>query len=362
MTTAVIALTGQGLLTAKRVMEWLTLQGKGSVHIYLPEKLSGLAEVGPEEEIIFYQGPLGEELAKIFQQYRVLICIMALGIVVRIIGPLAVNKGEDPAVVVMDEKSQFAISVLSGHLGGANELTGQLAEALGATAVVTTATDVQGKRAIDALARQWDMAIEPLAVIKAVNGALLENKEIPVYYEGELPEALPEPYRARPFNTGEDQAELTPMVYITNKVILSSGEGNLFLRPKNLVVGVGCRRGCPVTRVKGAIQEVLTGAGLSLKSIRALATVEIKRDEEAITEAARQLGVEVKYFSTEAINDFWVQAEEANIPLIYSDFVKQQIGVSGVCEPTALMAWPGARLIVPKTNYQGVTVAVAEVS
>ncbi|MHB8172271.1 MAG: cobalamin biosynthesis protein, partial [Thermincolia bacterium] len=123
-----------------------------------------------------------------------------------------------------------------------------------------------------------------------------------------------------------------------------------------------CRRGCPLARVQGAIEEVLSRAGLSMQSIKALATVDIKRDEEAITEVAHQLGVEVKYFSTEAINDFWVQARESEISLSYSDYVQQQIGVGGVCEPTALMAWPGARLVVPKTSYQGVTVAVAEVN
>ncbi|MHB8172659.1 MAG: cobalamin biosynthesis central domain-containing protein, partial [Thermincolia bacterium] len=228
MSTAIIVLTAQGVKTAKRAKDHLTLQGSDPIHLYLPEKLMGLLEAG---EARVYQGPLREVVEKIFHQYRALICVMALGIVVRLIGPLAANKGEDPAVVTLDEKGQFVISVLSGHLGGANQLAGQLAEALGATAVITTATDVQGKTAIDVLARQWGMGIEPLASIKIVNGALLEDKQVTVFHEGDLPGALPESYLAIPFSSGENREGLVPTVYISNKIIPSAGERTLFLRP-----------------------------------------------------------------------------------------------------------------------------------
>jgi len=361
MVTAVLALTREGLVTAKKVRDALAIQGDYPVHLYLPEKMVNLVEHN-QEGVFLYKVPLKEQIPHLFSTYRALICVMALGIVVRLVGPLARDKGEDPAIVVLDEKGRFVISVLSGHLGGANELTIKLAEALSAQPVITTATDVQGKLAVDVLAQRWDMAIEPQDNIKVINSAVLDGQQVTVFYEESLPENLPDPYVSISMNQGVFWNQSQKGVYITNKVLNIESKESIFLRPKNLVVGVGCRRGCPVSRVQGAITKIFQEKGLSLKSIKALATVDIKRDEAAITETARDWGIPVMYFSAEAINDFWIQALEAGILLSYSEYVQQQIGVGGVCEPTALMSWPGARLIVPKTSYQGVTVAVTEVS
>ena len=173
-----------------------------------------------------------------FQDCDALVFVMAMGIVVRTIAPLIRSKDKDPAVIVLDQNGTFAISLLSGHLGGANYLTKRIAAAIQAQPVITTATDVQGVLSFDEVAKQNDLCIENLEELKYISGALLDGKTIDLY--SELP--LQTPYFCALINVTETPTAPYRVVISSNIYPPEEDVHTLFLRPKNLVIGIGCKR------------------------------------------------------------------------------------------------------------------------
>lgn len=263
--------------------------------------------------------PVAQWAREAFAACDALLFIGACGIAVRAIAPLVRDKTTDPAVVVMDEGGNFVIPILSGHIGGANDLARQVAEKTGATPVVTTATDVRGVPAIDVWAVKNDCAIENPHVIRPVTAALLADKPVGVMIT---------------------ERTLTPPYPVT-----------LRLRPRTLAVGVGCKRNTDPEHLETAILSFLEKCGVSLLSVKSLATIDRKKDETAILRFCEKYRLTLNIFTAEELS-----ATEG--VFAHSDFVQKTVGVGCVCEPAAVRATSG-RLLMGKTAFEGVTLALA---
>ncbi|WP_224959961.1 cobalt-precorrin 5A hydrolase [Geomonas subterranea] len=299
-------------------------------------------------------------LARLWPDYDGLVCIMATGIVVRSIASLLQGKDRDPAVVVMDDAGRFAISLLSGHLGGANALAAQCTGVAGATAVITTATDVNDLPSFDMLAHENGWRIEDLSRVKVLNALLLEGREIAVVdptgkvadYCGGRGKLL--------FLRDLDhaaQSGASGRVVVTNRV-LPSGldlERTLVLRPVDLCLGIGCNRGTGADEIESVISRHLAQLSLSEGSIKCLASAEAKADEEGLLIYAREKGIPLIFFSSEELNC-------VSVPSPPSEHAFAAIGARGVAEPAALLASKGGRLLLNKVKDGNVTLAIGQLS
>jgi cobalt-precorrin 5A hydrolase len=327
------------------------MKGLDGVDLYMSERLAGDEVSGLRFK------SLKVKLAESFTQYKGHIFIMATGIVVRMIASLIRDKTIDPAVVVLDEKASHCISLLAGHLGGANALARQIGGIVGAEPVITTATDVNDLPSIDLIAEQSEMIIENTDAIKIINMALLEEKRIEILDPyGLLKNALPvstlTPALSSPLNgEGSGQDKDQPMIYVGDEIraITSSC---LILRPGVLVAGIGCNRGTDKEEIKRCLYDVFRKHQLSPKSLFALATIDIKKNEAGLIELAQALDIPILFYSSEALN----RTEGIKTP---SSLVERHTGARSVCEAAALLGARTDRLLVPKECAKNVTVAVA---
>ena len=280
------------------------------------------------------------EMETLFARHDALIFICAAGIAVREIAPYVISKTEDPAVLVLDDRGHYVIPILSGHIGGANALAKQVAALIGATPVITTATDVNGKFACDAWAAEHNCAISSMPLAKDVSAAILTG-DIPVASEFSLPKKLPEDL------IKDGSGELGIYIGIQTKEPFAK---TLRLIPRIVTLGVGCRHGIPEETISAAITEALEQHQIDVRAVCRIASIDVKRDEPGLLACAEQLDVPAVFFSAEELNDVPGDFEE-------SAFVKQTVGVGNVCERAAVCA--GGRLIVRKTAVNGVTVAAA---
>jgi cobalt-precorrin 5A hydrolase len=284
-----------------------------------------------------------------------LICIMATGIVVRHLAPVLQGKAVDPPVVVVDEGGQFAISLLSGHLGGANELARSIGELIGATPVITTATDVQGLPALDVLGPRLGLQLENLKAVKEIHMALLRGQKIIVVDSGNvLREALTDYQKLFELLPESDDfmRKPGPAAYVGNREY-QWPEGWLRLRPRNLMAGVGCNKGTSAAEILEFIEATFKRYQISLLSLHTLATIVDKQDEPGLKAAAARLGVNFTCYTKEDLQHIPVPNPSAT--------VERFMGVASVCEAAALKAAATQTLLVPKQKSANVTLAVAEV-
>jgi cobalt-precorrin 5A hydrolase len=339
----ILALTPQGAALARRLS--LGLPG---AECRLPRTLAGDAE-----DLAFAR--LSDAFREAFEQGENLVCIMAAGIVVRLLAPYLEDKATDPAVVVVDEAGRFAVSLLSGHLGGANKLARRVAKVLGGTPVITTASDVEGLPALDLLAVEHGLTIENLPEVRPVQMALLEGQPVRVVDpQGYLAEPVAE-YPERFFPEPDLDRALAgrgPTVYVGFRERSWPPEW-LRLRPRNLVAGMGCHQGTPAEELIEFIKQTFKQEGLSLLSLKALATIAAKKEEPGLRMAAWSLGVELIWFTA-------TELEGIRVPHP-SPQVARHMGVASVSEAAALKAG-GVELIVPKRKSANATLAVARVA
>ena len=305
-----------------------------------------------------------ERLADAFRDLwggcRALICIMATGIVVRHLAPLLRHKAVDPAVVVLDERGQFAISLVSGHLGGANQLACDVAAITGGQAVITTASDVQNQPALDLIAQEAALEVENPTLLARVARALLEGEEIWVFDpEQRLLPHLAEITGIAWLSREELDAGGVPADRLgiwVSEDLLPSAAKSLLMRPRNLVVGVGCNRGTQAEEILALIHKLFTDSALALNAIRNLASIDLKKDEPGLLKAALVLQRPVRFYPRD-------QLETMNVPHP-SATVEYHIGVASVCEAAALLSAADqgqARLLVGKHKTANATVAIARV-
>lgn len=275
-----------------------------------------------------------------FASSEILVFVGSCGIAVRKIAPYVHDKRTDPAVVCVDELGTFAIPLLSGHIGGANALARKIAEALHATAVITTATDINRRFSVDTWATEHGCAIGSMKLAKAVSAAILE-RDIPL--KSDFPIAGTLPNGVISGETGNIGIYLT----VTDK---EPFENTLRLTPKVLHLGIGCRRGIEKEAVERAVAQVFQENGLDFRAVKCAASIDLKQDEEGLLSFCKEQNIPIRFYTAEELTalpgDFTP-----------SPFVQKVTGVDNVCERAALLG--ADHLIVKKTACHGVTVAVA---
>ena len=345
---AIWALTPKGADLAKRIAVRLA-----------PADCFVSAKIAALEEPVSRFTNFGKTISKYFEQYPTHIFIMAAGIVVRTIAPHLIHKTKDPAVVVMDEAGQFAISLISGHLGGANDLARKAAKVTCGQAVITTATDVNHLPAIDVLSKEKQLKIINPSAIKIVNMALITCRQITIYdpyrlFEGQ---AWPLAPSILPHDLLKDQisAKLNDAfagVLIDDRKWPELKQTVLILRPDTLTVGVGCNRHTPACEMIALLETTLNRFNLSKSSIGALASVDIKADEQGLLDLAAELNLNLILYSREELD----QVKHVPTPSV---MVKKHLGVNSVCEAAAILGSGMGTLIVPKHKTQNATIAIA---
>lgn len=282
---------------------------------------------------------------ELWKEYKNLIFIMAAGIVVRTIAPLLKDKKTDPAVVVLDEKGRFAISLLSGHLGGANRFAGEIAGFLGGEAVITTASDINGMTSIDIWARDNNLTIEDWNQLPAVSSRLLKKGSLKVYSEADL--LLPPDFSA---TADSDSAD----ILITNKNgYYGKKRGQFIMRPGNIVVGFGCNSNTQAEEIEDVVNKIFDENNLSFSSIHSIATLDKKGKELGLIAFAGKHNIRVSIFTPEELNRVkGISRSEAAF---------RATGANAVAEPAALLAAGAGRLLLNKQKSGNVTIALAKI-
>ncbi|MEE4240398.1 MAG: cobalamin biosynthesis protein [Desulfopila sp.] len=269
------------------------------------------------------------------------VCIMASGIVVRTLAPLMQDKRSDPAVLVLDEQGKHVISLLSGHLGGANALARQIAAITGGSAVITTASDTLGLVALDLWAAQQHLRCDSNQVLTKASAKLVNNGSLALYSETAIEELPPGLIAV------DCEAEADLLVSHRN---ISTDKP--LLHPANLVVGIGCNRNTPLEEFEEALAELFRDAVFSPLAIRNLASIDVKNDEEGLLLFARKNGWPITFFSRRQINTVTgVSISKAAV---------KAVGAIGVAEPTALLSAQTSTLLTRKKKWQNITMAVAQ--
>lgn len=273
----------------------------------------------------------------IFRKYNALVFVGACGIAVRAIAPYIRDKSKDPAVVSVDEKGDFVIPILSGHIGGANDLAKKIAELTSGTAVITTATDINDKFSVDSFAVKNNLYIGDIKLIKEISSRVLEGQKIGLYTDYEL-ENIPDYFT--------DTAQAGICISDEDKKPFRI---TLNLKPKNVILGIGCKKNCE--NVEESILAFLKVNSVSVYSLYAVATVDIKKDERGIVDFCEKYDLPLLTFSAQLL------AEIAG-DFTSSEFVKKTVGVDNVCERAVCAA--GAHLYVNKTPLSGTALALGK--
>lgn len=331
MVIRVCAFTKQGRQTAEKLLEKMP-----SLHLKWRENES-----------------LQEWTGEAFADHQPILFVGACGIAVRAIAPFVQDKLTDSPVLVMDEKGKHIIPILSGHMGGANELACQLAEAIGAEPVLTTATDVNHIFAVDIFAKKNGLRIENREGIRYVSDKLLRGQQVVVQLdeafqfqikETELPEGLV-------LSDGQKRSDLSPDLVISliqNKTRKSPDA--LYLTVKPYVLGLGCKKGKSLAELRNFVEHHVMEE--QIRDCYAIASIDLKAEEIGLQELAQYYGIPLITYSSEELSQVEGTFSE-------SDFVKETTGVGSVCERAAVCLGKG-RLLQRKIAEDGMTLAIAE--
>lgn len=357
---ALIAITKHGAVHAARLRDMLPgsevfVGGKGRDH--LPPELSSGATL--------FEGGLVDFAAKIWSRYDGHVLFVSLGAVVRVIAPLLRDKHVDPAVVVVDDQARFAISVLSGHIGGANSLARRVAEALGATPVVTTASDVNKTVPVDLLGRELGWTIEDQRNVTSVSASVVNEEPVAVVQTaGESnwwKEPLPKNLHPVSMADATDAKFRAALVITDGPVPEEVRKKAVVYRPRSLVAGMGCDIGAAPEDAERFLLETLAKHGLSVLSVRGLATLDRKRDEPAFLHLCGKYGWPLETFTKDELNTV------VDLPNP-SQKVFKYAGTFGVSEPASMISAGRAagngglgELVVPKQKANMLTLAVSRV-
>ncbi len=335
--TAILYITGNGLNLAQR-----------------------LKELYPDARLLKFKP---ETVSELWDDCRNLIFIMAAGIVVRTIASLIKDKKTDPAVVGLDEKGKFAISLLSGHSGGANKVAKEIANFLGGEAVITTASDVNNMTPVDLWAEENDLVIENRELFPHVVARFINNGALRLFTEIEI--EIPDDFLrvAEPrfgdvliTNKKDVYLDRSPCTYVEAEESIRACrvKDQVYLRPRNLVIGIGCNRGTLRDEIEEAVKGTLDEHNLSLSSIESVATIDKKADEPGLIAFAEKYELKINTFTPEELNSV------AGVPK--SEAALRATGAIGVAAPAALLSSGADKLIIPKQKRGNVTVAVAELN
>ena len=334
MNIAVFSLTENGRQLSARTADVLCSEHKVSRYCFHKHT--------DDNSAVFWN--MGSMVGRLFERSDAFIFVCACGIAVRAVAPLLGTKADDPAVIVMDDSGNFVIPVLSGHIGGANRLAEIIAEALGSTAVITTATDTGGRFSPDSFAVANGLIITDLTAAKEIASDVLDDKKIGFFSEydhGGLPDELTE------FGVCRSG------IYVGDSKDIKPFDVTLQLIPKNIVLGIGCKRGSSSEVIGSTVREILAEAGIDIARVREAATIELKADEAGLLEFCGSIDVPLRFCTAEELMSVKGDFEA-------SDFVLETTGADNVCERSAVFC-SGGKLVLHKRARDGVTVAAAEI-
>ncbi|GAA0224131.1 cobalt-precorrin 5A hydrolase [Metaclostridioides mangenotii] len=405
--TVILAITENGRNLAIKVSDLL-----GGCDIYFKKSKSSISkefftenvkdlkcekDSNSKNNFFIIEKSFKEFVGDVFAKYENIVFIMATGIVVRSIAPYIESKFYDPAVLVMDEHGKNVISLLSGHIGGANELTHKICELIEANPVITTATDVNRKSSLDMIAKKLNAHVDNFRDnVKDVNSLLVNNKTVGIYVDGEYNIDLRgfeilntskqndennTEFKLVPRGVLKNELSLKPdiirkIVVVTDKKTIdiekdireetkikiknkNNDESNLseadFIKvvPRDIVVGIGCRRDTSSKFMYESFVKFLDLNNIDINSIAKVGSIELKKDEKAINDLAKHLEVPFDTFSAEDISKVDELYER-------SEFVKKNVGVHSVSEPVAHIMSNG-NLIINKHKYSGITFALGRI-
>ena len=280
----------------------------------------------------------------IFYEYDALVFIASCGIAVRVIASHVTSKYTDPAVLVIDEQGKYTISLLSGHIGGANALAGRIAGLINSQPVITTATDVGGKFSPDSFAAANSLYICERVLAKKIAAKAVGNE--PFGFCSDYP-VINYP------NNIFDESCTKIGIYITDSINKSPFDNTLHLIPQNIVLGIGCKKNTNPRILSDFILKKLEDYNIPIFRVTEIHTIDLKKNEEAILSFGEQFNIPVKFCSSK-------QLMEAEGTFSHSDFVMKITGADNVCERSA--AVEGDKIIIPKQAENGITMAVSEKS
>jgi len=348
---AIIALTKHGAEIGRLLKALLP-----DSHLYLPDKF-----VANELSEHPFSLPVRSLMEAILGKYRHLVLIMAVGIAVRLTASKVSDKHKDPGVAVVDDSGRFVVSLLSGHIGGANKLARRIASLIGAQPVITTASEARGTISPDILGRSFGWEIEDGSALTRVSACLVNGEPVGVYQDaGETdwsPEELSPEACLLPSIEALKQFDCRAAVIISDRLLDSSelSVPAVVYRPKSLVVGIGCNRGAGCAEIEAAIAQVFSQYGISTKCIRNLATIDLKKDETGLQQFAAKYNLPIEYFSQESL-------KKTAFPSSPSAVALEHVGTPAVCEAAAILSSHNP-LVVPKVSInRRITLAVARLS
>lgn len=351
---AIVAITKHGVEIARKLA--LSLQ---NADLYYMSKF----EKGDEQErgVQMFTGSVRLLFPSLFKAYKGLIIIVSLGAVVRMIAPLLIDKKVDPAVVVIDDKAEHVISVLSGHIGGANELTKEVAAILQARPVITTASDVQKTIPVDLFGKRFGWVWESAEKLTPVSASVVNEEMVAVVQEsgekGWWTYDHPLPENIKPHSSISEALVRKPQaaLVITHRLIESEEqsilENGVLYRPKVIALGIGCNRGTSKEEIEKVIQETLAELRFSMKSVKAICSIDLKKDEQGLIEVANYYGWEFVTYSADQLN---------NVPIANpSETVYKFTGAYGVSQPACLLYSGANQPVLEKKKSGNVTISVA---
>jgi len=345
--TAILAITKNGVKIASTIKEIFP-----TWEIFAPSKFADTTDAN------WYDDSTTAKIVELYKNNDAIICIFSLGAVIRLIAPHLGDKKTDPAVIVIDDKANFVISTLSGHLGGANELANELAKKLGSTAVITTAADVNKTIPVDLVGRKFGWNIDDDSTVTKISAFMVNEEKIGVYqdagernwWEGELPKNV------TVYDTFEklEQSDSRGFLIISDKKITGRVlENAVVYRPKILVVGVGLHGNTTKEKILEGLNTCLEKFGLSSKAIARFASLKKPQEINSLVEAAKEFGVPVEYFEREELS-------KVKIPNP-SVMVEAFEGTASVSEASSILSSNGS-LVVEKQKFSpDLTIAIARI-
>jgi cobalt-precorrin 5A hydrolase len=345
--TVVLAITKNGIKIGENLKKLFP-----DWSIFAPSKLSN-----ENTEIVWYSEPTTDKIVELFKNNNALICLFSLGAVIRLISPHLKDKKTDPAVIVIDDKANFVISVLSGHIGGANELTEEIAEKLGALPVITTAADVNKTIAVDLVGREFNWKIDDDSTVTKISAHMVNEEPIGILQEaGEknwyknLPKNVSIYEKMDDLKKSNSKAHLI----ISDKIIDDEiSNESVIYRPPSLVIGIGLHWDTTKETIREGIDHCLEKFKLSSKSIAKLVSIKKPQDVQGLIDLGEEMGIPVEYVNREDLAEI-----SAPNP---SETVKAFEGTASVSEAAAIKVSEG-ELIVEKQKFPpNLTIAIARI-
>jgi len=344
---SVLAITKNGVDIGLRLKEHFS-----NWEIYAPSKF-----LNDNKGIVWYSESTSEKLVELFKNNNALICLFSLGAVIRLIAPHLKDKKTDPAVIVIDDKTSFVISVLSGHLGGANELTQIIAQKLDAIPVITTAADVNKTIAVDLVGRELGWKIDDDSTVTKISAHMVNDENIGIYQEvGKINWWKELPKNVKIYHSLEEMKNSDAKGYLIISDRILEGDflkNSVVYRPPSLVVGIGLHWDTSKEIIKEGLDFCLQKFKLSEKSIAKLVSVKKPEDVKGLVDIGKEMGITVEYVNREDLAEI-----SAPNP---SDTVKAFEGTSSVSEAAAIKV-SGGKLIVEKQKFPpNLTIAIARI-